>query len=210
MNIIAYGKSEFEIFEFLITNPPFRIITDGFKMVFDYQSFYILALPSDHDAASQNKYDEAINASFTRYSSRYQEGNSDKTLYVNKSIAKIWLVRTILYFTDNELLTSEEEATAGLPQPKADFDRKLHKIFGGAINGHSEIVCRPDSEELKHVNPNYSNLVDAGIVLEVDGKFLACYADSNGYLLKTSFLDEEVVISNSLRNYQLHEFHPNH
>lgn len=172
---------------------PERIFSDGYgiRVVFDYTDFHIAVGPNVFAAASQHKYDEVIIADFQRINSVFQSNEGDILLFYNNRINRLWILRTMLYFTEEIIYNSETEvlknqAIETEPNPViADLIRQSNSV-------HSEVIYHPRSVEVKKVNPEFVNLVDAGIMLEIDDKLLACFSCHNGFGLigRTMSLDE--------------------
>ena len=197
MNVLAYGENTIELFELLKRQTPKRIFSDEhMQVVFEYRDFHISAFPEDFAAASQNDSDEMINANFERVDSSYQPNEHDKLLFQNKAVSRLWILRTLLYFTDHVLYKSEAEALGDF-EVKSKTDNAIADLLRQTSGGHDEVVCHPKSDEAQSVNQEFANLVDAGVMLEIDGKLLMCFSWSNGYWVvgKIMSLDElkEVV-----------------
>ena len=57
----------------------------------------------------------------------------------------------------------------------------LGDIVSKTIGGCKEIICHPKSEEVKKVDPKYSNLIDCGLLIQIDGKCLKAFVEFNGF-----------------------------
>ena len=200
MNSLLYKENTLALFDFLKRHPPERVFSDEYmQIVFDYENFHIIAFPEDFAAASQNKSDEIINAKFERVDSVFQSTGDDKLLFQNKEISRLWILRTLLYFTDHIIYSSEAEALGDF-EIKSETDNAIADILRQTTGGHEEVVCHPKSDEAKSVNKEFANLVDAGIMMEINGKLLRCFAWNNsfqvvGRIMSLDELKEEVVAS---------------
>ena len=200
MNSLLYKENTLALFDFLKRHPPERVFSDEYmQIVFDYENFHIIAFPEDFAAASQNKSDEIINAKFERVDSVFQSTGDDKLLFQNKEISRLWILRTLLYFTDHIIYSSEAEALGDF-EIKSETDNAIADILRQTTGGHEEVVCHPKSDEAKSVNKEFANLVDAGIMMEINGKLLMCFAWNNsfqvvGRIMSLDELKEEVVAS---------------
>ena len=198
MNILAYEENTITLFDFLKRHTPKRVFSDEhMQVIFDYGDFHISAFPEDFVAASQNKSDEMINAKFERVDSTFRPNEQDKMLFQGKAISRLWILRTLLYFTDHILFNSEAEVLGDF-EVKSDTDKAIADILRQTTGGHDEVVCHPKSDEAKETNQEFANLVDAGVMLEIDGKLLMCFALSNafqvvGRVMSLEQLKEEVV-----------------
>ncbi|MEM7657836.1 MAG: hypothetical protein AAF399_17050, partial [Bacteroidota bacterium] len=54
-------------------------------------------------------------------------------------------------------------------------------LASASVGSHEEIICHPASEQVDQVHPDHANLLDVGLLLEVDGQFLKAYVEHNGY-----------------------------
>ncbi len=181
MKTLLYNENTIALLKQLNRNAPERIFSEEFYcVVFDYGDFYITAKPEVSAADTQNDSDEAIAVKFERIDSSFQPNDSDKLLFQSKAIDRLWILRTLLYFTNHILYSSEEEALADFGI-ESDTDEVLTDILSKATGGHDEVVCYPKSAEAKNINKEYANLVDAGVMLEIEGKLLMCFAWKNGF-----------------------------
>jgi len=198
MNILTDGENTIVLFELLKRQTPERIFSDEYhQVVFDYGDFHIAAFPEDFVAASQNKSDEMINAKFEGVDSIFQPNENDKLLFQGKAVSRLWILRTLLYFTDHVLFHSEEEALGDF-EINSTTDKAIADIMRKTTGGHDEVVCHPKSAEAESVNKEFANLVDAGVMLEIADKLLMCFAWNNGFqvvgrIMSLDDLKEEVA-----------------
>jgi hypothetical protein len=198
MKVLNYGENTIGLFELLKRQTPKRIFSDEFyQVVFDYGDFHITALPEDFVAASQNESDEIINAKFERVDSAFQPNENDKLLFQGKAISRLWILQTLLYFTDHVLFNSEAEALGDF-EIKSETDKAIADIMRKTTGGHDEVVCHPKSAEAESLNKEFANLVDAGIMLEIEDKLLMCFSWNNsfsvvGRIMPLDELKEEVA-----------------
>ena len=181
MKTFLYNDKTLELFRRLKNQPPKRILSDEFYHVgFDYGETHILATPKDFLADSQNGDDEAITIEFVEFNSPYKIHESERVIFDNSIISRIFILRTLLYFTDHINYKNKEEAIAKM-SPEEKADKVLYKILSETTGGHEEVICKPQSEDAKKLNSDFANLVDAGIMLEIDGKCLSCFSNHNGF-----------------------------
>ena len=175
MKTFSYDRDTVAVFEFLKDNLPHRIYTNKFeRVVFDYGNFHFIAEPDAFRGVSQDEGCEVLLADFKRIDSMFQPSIHDELMFKDKAIARIWILRTLLYFTEDAPFDRKAEA---LKEP--------HPVIANLIRtsstAHEEIICHPDSEEAKSINREFANLVDAGIMLEIDGQRLMCFSWGNGF-----------------------------
>lgn len=60
MKDYTYNNKEIELIKYIINNPPLRIWNDFVSYIFEYESKHIGIYCESQEAASQNKFDEAI------------------------------------------------------------------------------------------------------------------------------------------------------
>ncbi len=102
MKIFSYKEEALTLFKLLKSHTPDRIFSDEIcRVVFDYQDFHIVASLDILKAASQNKWDEVIITEFKRIDSAFESNWQDLLIFQNKAIARLWILRTILYFTND-------------------------------------------------------------------------------------------------------------
>ena len=175
MKTFLYEKDTIELLELLKCNTPECIFSDRIcRVVFAYRDFHIVASLNIFKAASPNKWDEVILTEFKRINSVFQSGQQDLLIFQNKAINRLWILRTLLYFTDNAPLDSRDQALEEPNPILADMIRQ-------SPSGYEEVVCHPKSREVKTLNQEFINLVEAGVVLEIDRQLLMCFATYNGF-----------------------------
>lgn len=54
-------------------------------------------------------------------------------------------------------------------------------VLSKAIGDCEEITCHPNSDLAKNADPKYSNLIDCGLLVQIDGKCLKAFVESNGF-----------------------------
>jgi hypothetical protein len=153
--------------------------------VFAFPNDHVTAYPTDHVAATQNKSDEAIMVRFESKAGAYDPAEHDKCLFSDSTIDRIWVARTVLYFTGFTPYESGEDAIRDIPDT-TPTGRKLRELLRTSTGGYSEIVCHPDSV---HLDPSFSdehsNLVDAGVLIQIGDRFLSCFSRNNGFIIPT-------------------------
>ncbi len=181
MKTLLYDKETLDLFKTLLHVAPMRIFSDEFYHVaFDYGNQYILATPDDLVAATQNNSDEAITVKFVKHKAEYVEDADESLIFEHQSITRLWVMRTLLYFTDHKTFENEEEALTSMNM-KDNPDQILKDIMSKTTGGHEKIVCHPKSQEAKQVDKVHANLVDAGIMLEIDGQYYICCSLFNSF-----------------------------
>ncbi len=181
MKTFFYQENTIDLFKLLKHQTPQRIFSNQFdRVVFDYVDFHVAASPDVFTAASQHEYDEVINADFQRINIAFQPNEDDLLLFENNAIKRLWILRTIIYFTDFTFFSSEAEALQGL-----DLTNKTDRVLADLIlktpGSYEQIVCHPQSKEAEGINKEFANLIDAGIMLEIDNKLLMCFSSHNGF-----------------------------
>ena len=187
MKTHSYRENIVALFEFIKHNTPKRIFSDRHcQVIFDYEDFHVVAVPDVFVAASQNEFDEIISAEFKQIDSAFQPSQYDKLMFQNKAIDRLWILRTMLYFTDYVPFNNEAEAVDG------ETNSILANLMKKSPGRYEEVVCHPKSKEAESVNKEFANFVEAGIMLEIDRQLLMCFASCNGFCIvgKTMPLDE--------------------
>lgn len=143
------------------------------------------AEPEDHVALSQNPHDEIIFVRLARREEPYALRNDDQVLFERKPVARVWIARTVVWFTDHMAYDSAEEAVAGAGAEKTKGF--LRELLRSASGGYQEVVTHPSRAHL--VESGLANMVDAGFVARVAGKDLACFSFWNSIVREADFLD---------------------
>ena len=191
MKTFSYAEDTVTLFKFLKHYPPDRIYTDKFdRVIFDYRNFHFVAESDAFRGFSQDKDCEVLLADFKRINLVFQPSADYELMFQAKAIERLWILQTLLYFTDYIVFNSEAEALGDF-EVKTKADEIIANLKKNS-RAREEIVCHPDSEEAKSVNREYANLIDAGIMLEIDSQLLMCFSwcNSFGVVGDTMSIDE--------------------
>lgn len=181
----TYTQNEISFARYIKTNAPKKIWYDFATYVFDYEAFYFQIECVSEIADTQNKSDEAIIGQFTKHLEIYVPGQYTKLVCEDRKIEELYIARVFLYFTTfkeysklEQIYSQIQHKTKTLITGKKDA---LGDILSKTIGGCEEITCHPKSEEAKSVDTKYSNLIDCGLLIQIDGKCLKAFVQSNGY-----------------------------
>ena len=207
-----FNEIEKKIIEKLKNSKPKRIWYEFITVVFEFDDFYIELESVSEIADSQNKYDEAIITKIREFNKSYKPSENAKLISENKFISEIKTVRTFLYFTDS---ISEPKKVKKLDSKwnrvmsKISNVRKseIEKILEGTSSSyHSAITCQPNSAESKKARPEFSNIIDVGLVIKIENEFLPVFVQSNGFgfgHLEKKFLLRKSELKQIINNYEL-------
>ena len=181
----TYNDNEIEFAKYIKSKPPNKIWWNFTSYVFDYgnEYFEIESIPKKAD--SQNEFDESIIGQFTKHSKSFVPGKNAKLICGKKVIENLYIVRTFLYFTTYREY-SKSEKFFRIAKHKINSILTFKKdIFGDMVSqgvGYcEEIICHPKSEEVNKINSKYSNLIDCGLLLQIEGKCLNAFVEGNGF-----------------------------
>jgi hypothetical protein len=183
MNYI-YNQEDLKNIKYLKENPPKKIWWDFVYYSFDYGDFYFQLETSPEIADSQNKNDEAIIGKITKIDKPYVSHQNSKIVCENKIINSIYIVRTFLYFSTYQKHSLYKKSIARIKAKLKSISGKkdpLNDILAKTNGSWEEITCHPKSNEIKYVNPKHSNLIDCGLILEIEGEILEAYVRCNGF-----------------------------
>ena len=206
MREILYTPDTLDLFRIIKEQIPNEVLFDFVEVVFVFDKFHILALPDSLEADSQNKFDEAIPLIFSMQESAHVPSGKMSLLCKNLSIEKIWIMRTLLYFTDYTEFQSKDEALAGYPIPENDLQRDIYDLIGESTGGYNELVTNPNSEEAGMVKKEFANLVDKGILFQTtNSQIFGCYAPQNSYSVECKKIEEYMFQEEITPYYELIE-----
>ena len=181
----TYTNSEIEFARHIKLYSPQNIWWDFATYVFDYGDFYFQIECVSELAATQNKSDEAIIGRFSKHFQPFVPGGHMKLICQDKNIEELYIVRVLLYFTTYSeysktklLLNQVKQRLKSLLTGKND---PVGELLSKSIGGCEEITCHPKSDDAKNVDPNYSNLIDCGLLVQIDGKYLKAFVERNGF-----------------------------
>lgn len=210
MKKFLFGKEELEIINHLLVVPPKKIWWNFISYTFDYDNYHISLECESKDAATQNSWDEAIVGSLYRKESPYIPTKGSHLVCKNKTITNIFIVRTFLYFSvfkdfskTEKLLNKAKYLFKSLIKRNKD---PLDNILSETTGSGAEYICQPKSKQAERVNPNFSNIIDLGLLLEIDGKFLRAFVETNSFGFH--IWDDEYLFNKdeAITNSELYEF----
>ncbi len=185
MKDYTYNEEELEFAKHIHSIPPKKIWWDFMTCIFDYGDFYFQVQCVSEIADTQNKSDEAITGKFTKHHNPFVPEKYNMLLCENKRIDELYIVRVFLYFTNSETYSKTKiifnKARTKAKELLTGKSDTFGNLVSGASSGHKEITCHPKSEQAKKVDEKYSNLIDAGLLLQIDGKWLKAFVERNGF-----------------------------
>src|SRR5688572_9819879 len=135
MREILYTSEALDLFKIIKEQMLKEILFDFVEIVFVFDKFHILALTDSLEADSQNKFDEAIPLVFSMQESPYSASCKMTLICENPSIEKIWVMRSLLYFTDFTAFQPKEDALSGYPEPTSDIQKGIYDLIGESTCG---------------------------------------------------------------------------
>lgn len=210
MKSYTFKLKEIELVKNILLDPPKKIWYDFVWCVFDYGDYHIKLECLDEPADSQNKSDRAIIASINRIEEKFIPSEGTELVCEEEIIQNIFIVRTFLYFTTYRNHTwIEKFCKQSIHKIKSllnDGEDLLGILLSKTIGGNSEIICNPNSREAKSINPEYANLLDVGLLIKINDKYLRAYLQDNVYGFhfwdgKYFFNEKELT-----QDYDLYEF----
>ena len=211
MQELLYDEKTKERIRRMIHQPPRRIFVDkilpSYHVGFDFGTHHIMATPKDYLAASQNKFDEIIRIEFAEIDSPYNADESEHAIVENPSIKRIFVLRTVVYFSDEITYKNKDEAVSRMSDEEKS-DPILSHLLSEATGGHEEFVCNPKSDEAAELNVKFANLVDSGILLETEQGYLSCFSNGNGFTAGGHIWNPGEILEEVMPFYELIEVRP--
>ena len=181
MKTFAYAEDTVAFFKFLKRYPPNRIYSDKFcQVIFGYRDFYFVAETDSGVAVSQDGGGEVLFTEFKRIDSIFEPSTNHELIFQSQAIDRLWIIRTLLYYTDYVIFDSEAEAIGDF-KIKTKADEVIADLMKKSSRAREQIVCHRDSNEAKGIDSKFTNLVDAGIMLEIESQLLMCFSWCNGF-----------------------------
>jgi hypothetical protein len=184
MKDYTYGNEEIQLIQKLIYTPPNKIWWDFVQYIFDYNNYYIKLECISKRADTQNKSDEAIIANITIVNEEFKPSENTVLVCQNQIIDNAYIVKTFLYFTTYRKYSVFEKITKRTAYKIKNFftgNNPIESILSETIGGCEEIICHPKSDEVKNINPKYANILDVGLLLEIEGKCLKAFIQNNTF-----------------------------
>lgn len=184
MKEYTYKNTEINLIQKMLDNPPKKIWWDFTCYIFDYRDYYIKLESVDKEADTQNESDQAVIAELTKIDKRYKPTKDTTLVCQDKKIDSVYIVQTFLYFTNYRKYSKPErflKRTVQKVKNKLIGEDTVGDLLSETIGGYESIICHSKSEHAKKINSNYANLLDVGLLFEIEGKWLRAYLEYNGY-----------------------------
>lgn len=185
MKEYIYREQEIELIHHLLNNVPNKIWYNFVFYVFDYGSYHLILKCIDKEAKSQNKYDEALIAELSREDKEFVPTGDLTLICENKAIDKIYIVRTFLYFSTYRNFNKSEIFFKRIEHKIKSIIKggkdPIGEIISKTTGVGAEYICHPKSDVVNNINLDYANLLDVGLLVEIENKYLRCFLQSNGF-----------------------------
>ena len=187
MKDYTYKQQELEYIRHIKSVSPTKIWWNFTTYIFDYDDFYYQLECVSEIADSQNQSDEAMIGEFTKNLEPYKPGQHAKLVCENKTIQELYIVRVFLYFTNFEtysktkILFNKAKAKAKAKELLTGKPDIFGDLVADSIGSCQEMTCHPKSKQVNKIDPKYFNLIDTGLLLQIDGKCLKAFVESNGF-----------------------------
>jgi hypothetical protein len=180
-----FSDREVEFAQYIKENPPKKIWYGYIDYVFDYGSFYFKIECTLEDVDSPHVYSEAVIGKLTKHKEAFVPEEHTKLVCQDKKIEKIFISRAVLHFSIyDEFSKTKQFLNKARQKLKTFLTRKkdpLGDMFAKSAGMYNTFVNHPQSTEAKNTDPKYSNLIDCGLLIRVEGKFLKAFVEENGY-----------------------------
>ena len=210
MREYIYGNQEIKLIQHLLNNTPEKIWYNFVYYIFDYGSYHLRPDCMSEQAKTQNDYDEAIIAELSRKDEKYDPNEHSVVVCENKSIENIYIVRAFLYFSTFRNYTKSEKLSNRFSYKLKSFFKlktePLDKIISETTGVGAEYVCHPKSEEVNDVDLEYSNLLDVGLLIEIENRYLRAFLKNNGFgfhIRKEKYFFETDDLKEDVEQYEL-------
>ncbi len=184
MKKYIYGKKDIKLIKFLIDNTPKKIWHTYSYCVFDYDKFHILLECVFIKPKSQNKFDEAFISEISYKKNKFIPPKDMDLVCENKKIDEAYIVRTVLCFSDYISYKRTERIKNKIIYKFKKILKRTNvtdMIKGRTLGVSEEYMCHPDSDELEDFNLKYANLLDVGLLLKINNKYLGAFLPANTY-----------------------------
>ena len=208
MKKFLFNNNDQVLINELKNSTPIKIWSEYVKIIFEFKHSFIELECKGEKAESINNSDEAIICIIRKQNNKYKKSNGSELITENKKLNDIRIVRTVLHFTKSKKIEP-------IPHNKNSFKSRLKKFITGEDDiiseilsmpstGHSEIVSNPKS--IENNMPEFSNLIDVGLLIEIDNQYFQPIIKDNGYgfidIGRKPFLSKEET-NLELKNYEL-------
>lgn len=206
----TYKYSEIQYIRYIKEHQIHKIWWDFTTYIFDYIDFYFRIESVSAIADTQNESDEAIIGQITKHLFPFIPGEHTRLVCQDKKLEELYIVRVFLYYTNLRQFTKTEQflrrvkqmlkvLILGKKDPIGDITSKTTDV-------HKEITCHPKSIEIVNIDVKYSNIIDCGILIKIDGKYLKAFVQSNCFgfaIWDDEYFYNEDLINDLCEKYEL-------
>ncbi len=214
MKDYTFTNKDIGLIKTLLVNTPRRIWWNFFDYTFEYPDYFLTLLAESLEADSINntdeRSDEAIVPCLQRTEGPYAPDGQSVTVCINKRIQNIWVVNSILSFTELKFDKQEEIVSHKLDYDEtipASGENIIKKALPITIGGYEELLYHPKSAIVKTLDSNNYNILSVGLLIELEEKLLPAFVQNNAYCFP--FLENNFLIEpKSLEEFSNYEFIP--
>lgn len=183
MRQIQYSKDEISLLQSMKYRHVNQLFDGGhFNVTFVFEDHHISAEPICKEPASQHQCAEAIVIGFEKSLSKFQPNETHDLLSENCKIERLWIARTVLYFSDFKTDVSGNSGKVYTEYLDPKVSEIIRKTESQAVGSYDVCIEHPSSaKNNSKIRPEYSNLVDAGVLFKIDDHMLACLSRINSY-----------------------------
>ncbi|SNS47845.1 hypothetical protein SAMN06295967_110111 [Belliella buryatensis] len=181
-----FSDREVKFAQYIKENTPHKIWFGYYiDYAFDFGSFYIKLECILEDVDSPHIYSEAKIVRLTKHDEVFVPEEYTKLICQKKNIECLFITRAMLHFSLFEEYSKTKQIFNRLKQKsKILFTGKqdyLGDMFAKVDGCYETFISHPLSINAKDVNPEFSNLVDCGLLIQIEGKMLKAFVEDNSY-----------------------------
>jgi hypothetical protein len=183
MKKYLFSNKDFEIIKLLKSKTPKKIWYNVIQYIIDYGDSYIqLEVKSTTDPSEYeitHTYESTVG--FSIINDTFIPSELSIQLCENDKITDIYIVRTLIYHSVYRKPDKKEKnkifsiLTSIRPNNEDKFDTLINQIEGIT----NDYVVNPNSVIPSNVNPESANIVDVGLLICLDDKYIKAYIQNN-------------------------------
>ena len=175
-NILLDDKEKQTLSE-LINNNCRRLFYDSVNIALEMNSRFLLIGPEFEEAATQNRYGEAISIGIDEISSFERYEKQMKIFLEDIKIEDVWILRTLLYFSD--FVPTPHKQTNKEVDREVTGIKALEALEQITTGGFNEFLVNPESGKTHELDNRFTNLMDSGLIFKTNSGYITYYSLHN-------------------------------
>jgi hypothetical protein len=183
MKKYLYTESDIEVIRQLKFQTPKKIWWNVIQYVFEFEdnNLIIESKCSNELPVTSNSHARVMISEIKKSNDIFTPNEMSILLCENEKITDIFIARTLLYFSDYEKpkKSFKKIIISLLNSIRGSNDKKIDSYLNQIDGIYHDFVIHPNSDLVLNINEESKNLVDVGLLIVLNNKFIKSYLEQN-------------------------------